>query len=169
MTIQIRKMTGEDVPAVDRLMQEGHRLHVSGRPDIYRPMAHPIPLEELSAMACDPSVCILLAEVGGAAAGMCMLLQKPPSSNPLAVPRAVTHMDVLCVEEQYQGQGIGRLLFESAKKQAEAWGSESLELKVWSFNQRAIDFYQHLGMHPQQLLLETPIKCEGEKTNEQRV
>ena len=105
MTIQVRKMTEEDVPAVDRLMQEGHRLHVSGRPDIYRPMAHPIPLEELSAMVCDPSVCILLAEIDGTTAGMCILFQKPPSSNPLAVPRAVTHMDVLCVEEQYQGQG----------------------------------------------------------------
>ena len=45
-----------------------------------------------------------------------------------------------------QGKGIGRSLFAACTTWAEGHGADTLLLEVWEFNERAIAFYERLGM-----------------------
>lgn len=54
-------------------------------------------------------------------------------------------LDSLAVKEKYQGCGVGTALFESAKEWAKSKGMDRIELNVYSFNRRAIEFYEKNG------------------------
>ena len=43
--MNIRNMTVQDYLEVDQLMQQLHKLHVKGRPDLYVDLQHPYSLE----------------------------------------------------------------------------------------------------------------------------
>ena len=50
--------------------------------------------------------------------------------------------------------GVGRALFERAKKLAYERGAYNIDLNVWAFNESAIRFYESLGMKPSRMNME---------------
>jgi len=58
----------------------------------------------------------------------------------------ILEIDDLCVDEKAQNKGIGRLLFEHAKDYAIEIDAAHIELTVWKFNNKARQFFEHLGM-----------------------
>ncbi|MBO8176682.1 MAG: GNAT family N-acetyltransferase [Bacillus sp. (in: Bacteria)] len=67
-------------------------------------------------------------------------------------------MEDLGVTKSYQGQGLGKLLFQQAVQFAKEVGAESLELGVWEFNQHAIKFYEAMGMTTQARKMEYKLR-----------
>lgn len=49
------------------------------------------------------------------------------------------------VLQEYQGQHVGKMLYERALELAKMQGKTSLWLGVWEFNQKAIKFYEKQG------------------------
>ena len=47
------------------------------------------------------------------------------------------YIDELAVDEEYRGNGIGRLLLNKMKEIARQEKCDSIELNCWSFNKRA--------------------------------
>ena len=76
------------------------------------------------------------------------------SKNPVLQSFRVAFIEDIFVSEGLRGRGIGKALFSEAKKRAAKAGAASVELKVWSFNTPAIEFYKSLGMKEQSISME---------------
>lgn len=70
------------------------------------------------------------------------------------VEKKIAYMDDLCVDESVRGRGIGKKLFLFVSNEAKKRDAERLDLMVWSFNNRALSFYEELGMQTQRYILE---------------
>lgn len=68
--IKIRNIEIEDYNAVDNLMQQLHKVHVNGRPDLYTDLEHPYSEQEVSRLIADSNVISILAEENGDGVGI---------------------------------------------------------------------------------------------------
>ena len=93
----------------------------------------------------------VLAEEDDAVVGICFVSMR---AKTCMVKRRTAYMEDLCVDEACRGKGIGRKLFEYAKKRAKEMGAERMDLMVWNFNESALKFYEEMGMKPQRYIME---------------
>ena len=152
--MQIRNMRLEDYREVDRLMAQVHKLHVEGRPDLYIDVEHIYSMELFQEMVENEDMISVLAEEDDAVVGICFVSMR---AKTCMVKRRTTYMEDLCVDEACRGKGIGRKLFEYAKKRAKEMGAERMDLMVWKFNETAIHTYESFGMTPQRTIYEKDI------------
>lgn len=153
--MMIRDMKLEDYDAVDTLMQQLHKIHVNGRPDLYVEMEHPYSKEELTEKIYNKEVITLAAEEENRIVGLCIVVIKHRSGM---VNMKTAYVDDLVVDQSYQHRGIAKSLFQKAEERAKALGAERMDLTVWSFNENALKFYQSIGMVPQRYILEKPLR-----------
>lgn len=151
----IRDMKLEDYDAVDTLMQQLHKIHVNGRPDLYVEMEHPYSKEELTEKIYNKEVIALAAEEENRIVGLCIVVIRHRSGM---VNMKTAYVDDLVVDQSYQHRGIAKSLFQKAEERAKALGAERMDLTVWSFNENALKFYQSIGMVPQRYILEKPLR-----------
>ena len=149
--MNIRNMTVQDYLEVDQLMQQLHKLHVKGRPDLYVDLQHPYSLENFRQKVESAEHILLLAEENGKILGICFVAMREGS---MMVNQQTAYMDDLFVCEEVRRQGIATKLFKDAEKKAVARGAKRLDLMVWDFNQSAIGFYKSLGMTEQRYIFE---------------
>ena len=147
----IRDININDYDKVDKLMQQIHGIHVVNRPDLYIDMEHPYSISELEKIIEDDKVISVLAESGGEILGLCIVTIRNKSGM---VEKKIAYMDDLCVDESVRGRGIGKKLFSFVSNEAKKRDAERLDLMVWSFNNRALSFYEELGMQTQCYILE---------------
>ena len=91
----------------------------------------------------DPKTTLLIAEIGGIAAGYAKLeLSAAPSCvrgpSPVELSR-------LYVSREFIGRGVGAALMESCIGEAKSAGNVTLWLGVWEKNARAQGFYKKWG------------------------
>ncbi len=153
--MMIRDMKLEDYDAVDTLMQQLHKIHVNGRPDLYVEMEHPYSKEELTEKIYNKEVITLAAEEENRIVGLCIVVIRHRSGM---VNMKTAYVDDLVVDQSYQHRGIAKSLFQKAEERAKALGAERMDLTVWSFNENALKFYQSIGMVPQRYILEKPLR-----------
>ena len=153
--MMIRDMKLEDYDAVDTLMQQLHKIHVNGRPDLYVEMEHPYSKEELTEKIYNKEVITLAAEEEDRIVGLCIVVIRHRSGM---VNMKTAYVDDLVVDQSYQHRGIAKSLFQKAEERAKALGAERMDLTVWSFNENALKFYQSIGMVPQRYILEKPLR-----------
>lgn len=63
--------------------------------------------------------------------------------------KTMLYVNDICVREPYRGKGIGRFVFEYIIKYAKESKVDTLELNVFSANQRAIELYESFGLKDQ--------------------
>jgi ribosomal protein S18 acetylase RimI-like enzyme len=147
----IRNIRIDDYDAVDKLMQLLHKVHVEGRPDLYAPLEHPYSKEEFEKLVDDDTVISIAAEENHIVIGICFVSIRDKSGM---VSMKTAYMDDLVVAKEFQHRGIARALFAEAEKQAKELGAIRMDLMVWSFNERAKQLYESLGMMPQRYIFE---------------
>lgn len=150
----IRKIELTDYEKVDLLMQQLHKEHVIGRPDLYVDMEHPYSKKEFEQLIGNEHVIALLAEEENRALGICFVSMKDKSGM---IKMKTAYMDDLVVDQNYRNQGIAKRLFKEAERIAIEKGAKRLDLMVWSFNEKAIKLYESLGMKPQRFIYEKPL------------
>lgn len=153
METKIRDMALEDYNEVKKLMVEVHKLHLSNRGDIYKE-SDPMTLDQFKDILRNDDSISILAEKDNKIVGIGMVIIKESPDNPILVKRRVAHIDVLCVNEEYIGNGIGRLIYNEIIERAKKRCIDSVELMVWSFNKSAISFYEGIGMKERSKVLE---------------
>jgi ribosomal protein S18 acetylase RimI-like enzyme len=84
---------------------------------------------------------VLVADTDGRVVGYVMLRQ----SIPLASHSHVLEINGLAVDPAHQGHGIGRLLVQEAKREAQRRGARKLSLRVLSQNVSARRLYESSG------------------------
>ena len=73
----------------------------------------------------------------------------------------IYYVDDIVVKETDQNYGIGSALIGHVEQKALASNIKLIELDVWSFNQKAIQFYQKNGFMPKTIRYEKIVKKEG--------
>lgn len=147
----IRDMEIKDYNGIDKLMKQVHSIHVDNRPDLYVELEHPLSKNEFEEFVQNNNVISIVAEDDREIIGLCIVSIRNKSGM---IDKKIAYMDDLCVDEKFRGIGIGKKLFEFATDIAKKKGAERLDLMVWSFNKRAINFYKELGMKPQRYIFE---------------
>ncbi len=148
---RIRQLTADDYPAVDGLMQQLHRLHVDGRPDLYLPVKHPYTQSEYEKMLDLPQFITLCAEIDNRVVAMATATLRPKSGM---VDFPTAYLNELVVADDFQHRGIAKALYSAICKEAKEHGAHRLDLMVWDFNERAKAFYEGLGMTAQRHIYE---------------
>ncbi|NCB33438.1 MAG: GNAT family N-acetyltransferase [Erysipelotrichia bacterium] len=69
-------------------------------------------------------------------------------------PIRTLFVDDLCVHSSARGSHIGKALLEYAERYALEKNCYNLTLNVWSFNQRAVRFYENAGLKPMETTME---------------
>jgi ribosomal protein S18 acetylase RimI-like enzyme len=116
-----------------------------------------------TAELCDPDATVLIAEVGGIAAGYAMLHAGEPAEG-VDGPKPV-ELVRLYVSREWLGRGLGEALMRACVNEAQQAGHKTIWLGVWERNTRAQAFYRkwhfrtvgehvfQLGSDPQRDLL----------------
>ena len=148
---RIRFARTEDYTQVEHMMQQIQKLHVSWRPDIYKPCDEVLSEEEFLKEVKQETM--LVAELAGKVVGLCSFMQRHIETS-RQVTRDVLFIDVMVVDERYRGQGIGHKLFDSLKKLAKEKKVDGIELQVNARNRAAYEMYTKYGFTEKSINME---------------
>ena len=143
------------IPGMIRLLQQVGQVHHEIRPDLFRSGAQKYNEADLAALLKDPNRPILIAEEDGQVAGYCFCIFQEVRGDSVLCDRKTLYIDDLCLDENVRGSGIAKALYEKACQFARESGCQAVTLNVWQGNDRAMAFYEKMGMKPQKIGMET--------------
>lgn len=149
----IRPAVSGDYEQAETIMQQVHALHLSWRPDIYKPCSPVLPLPEFLEAVAEQR--LLVAETDGKAAGILLYLHRHIESEN-QVTRDVLFIDTLAVDAGHRGRGIGRQLLQAATQIAREKGYDGVELQVNAKNADAYAVYKKYGFTEKSINMELP-------------
>ena len=150
----IRRARIQDIPTLDNLLFEVHKVHSDARPDLFKAGAKKYTDEELAAIIPDDKRPIFVAEAGGEVVGyaFCIHMQFVNDNNMTDV--RTLYIDDLCVDENVRGLHIGRSLYDYVIDYARGHGYYNVTLNVWADNVSAVGFYEKIGLRVQKIGME---------------
>ena len=152
--MEIRFAKPEDVLGILALLKQVGQIHHDLRPDIFRAGAQKYGPSQILAMLDrnDMAIFVAVEEENVLGYGFCVI--KNHKQDPVIAEFKELYIDDLCVDEKRRGQHIGKKLYEAICKYARMCRCRSITLNVWSCNQKAMAFYESLGLTPQKVGME---------------
>ena len=142
------------IPGMIRLLKQVGQVHHEIRPDIFQDGAQKYDEAALAELLKDPSRPIFIAEAEGKVLGYCFCIHKAFSGDSVLTDRKELYIDDLCVEETCRGQGIATRLYRHVTEYAKSKDCAFITLNVWTGNDTAQRFYEHMGMTPRNTHME---------------
>jgi shikimate dehydrogenase len=141
--VTVRRATEADAYTLSRLDAHVAAIHHAAHPTYFKPNGYPVPhFEELLAQA---NTHIYIAEVDGKPAGYVVAeVQRSPETDG-NFAREQVYIDAISVEPEFQRHGCGAALMGAARDLARAEGIHMLTLNTFSFNRKAIAFFERQG------------------------
>ena len=155
--MHIRLAEKRDIPGMIALLYQVGGVHHDIRPDIFRDSAVKYTPEQLEALLTDASKPIFIADDGGFVAGYCFCQIRTYENSTVLTDRKELYIDDLCVDENRRGQHVGSVLYAHALNFAKEAGCNFLTLNVWCGNEGAMKFYEHAGLTPRNIMMETKL------------
>lgn len=149
----VRIAMENDYEGIRRLASQVHELHVLNRPDVFNNVDS-FQKDYFESLLKNENATILVADDDRQIMGFCIVIAKEPSRIPMMKSRRVACLESLCVDKEHRRAGIGKSLYNKALEMAKQQGFDTLELTVWSFNTKAIQFYEQMGMTPCSMKME---------------
>lgn len=152
--IEIRLAREDDIPAIDRLLYQVHKVHSDARPDLFKAGAKKYTDEELKKIIADSKTPVFVAEKEGSVVGyaFCICRQYINDNNMTDVK--TLYIDDLCVDETVRGCHIGKTLYHYVIDYAKEQGFYNVTLNVWADNVGAVKFYEKIGLKIQKIGME---------------
>ncbi|MDE6364189.1 MAG: GNAT family N-acetyltransferase [Lachnospiraceae bacterium] len=152
----IRRADKKDMDGINRLLCQVLAVHHEGRPDLFKKDTKKYTDAQLRTLIEDEKRPIFVAvdaeeQVLGYA--FCVF-QQQIEDNILTDIRTL-YIDDLCVDEGSRGQHVGRSLYEFVLDYAKKQHCYNITLNVWACNESALRFYEHCGLVPQKIGMET--------------
>lgn len=147
--ILVRTARMDDYDALVALFDQLDELHRQARPDVFQRFDGPArPRAQIDQWLTGPGSTVLVAESGQDVVGLAVLLTRPPSPFPGAVPNKVIELDNIVVCDDRRGQRIGRQLLQASLAWSRGEGASHVVVSVHAFNRRARRFYEDFGFTP---------------------
>ena len=73
------------------------------------------------------------------------------------------YVDQLVILEKYRNQGLGKKMMDEVKNIALKDNCDSLELDCWTFNENAMEMYEHLGFKRQRIIYDKSLNSKENK------
>lgn len=147
-SIVIRSAEEKDLAKIRELLHQVCQVHAEGRPDLFKAGGIKYTEEELKEIFRDKNRPVFVAVQDGQVAGYAFCMLEETKETTSTWPVKTLYIDDLCVDEQFRGRGIGRMLYNRTLEAAAALGCDRLTLHAWNFNSPAFSFYEKLGMTP---------------------
>ena len=155
--MEIRRAAARDIPGMIALLRQVGEVHHVIRPDIFCSGALKYTSAQLQQLLQDETKPIFIADDGGFVAGYCFCQIREYRGSTVLTDRKELYIDDLCVDENRRGQHIGTVLYDHTVRYAKEIGCSFLTLNVWCGNDGAMKFYEHAGMTPRNLTMETKL------------
>lgn len=153
--IPIRRAVEKDIPRLNALLYQVHRVHSTGRPDIFRQGNKKYTDEELKALLADEQTPVFVAvDEEDEPLGYAFCVYHTVTGNASLMDRKTLYIDDLCVDEAVRGRHIGQALYRFVKSEAVHQGCAAVTLNVWCLNEGAKRFYEKCGMKPLKIMME---------------
>ena len=151
----IRRGQEQDMPGINRLLEQVLMVHHVGRPDLFKSGAKKYTDEELKVILADDSRPIFVGvDEKGEVLGYAFCVFQQHIGNNILTDVKTLYIDDLCVDETRRGQHIGRQLYDYVVQFAKDSGCYNVTLNVWSCNESAMRFYEKCGLKPQKVGME---------------
>ena len=154
----VRRAEEKDIPVLKALLMEVLNIHAQGRPDIFVPNTTKYTDEELVKMISDPRTPIFVYDEDGTVLGYAFCIYKERAHSNNMTDIRTLFIDDLCVDAAARGKHVGESLYHYVKDYARANGFYHVTLNVWSFNEKAIGFYEAMGLKPMEYVMEEVLK-----------
>ena len=149
----IRTASEKDIPKLNELLFQVHKIHADARPDIFISGSKKYDDAELKLLIqdCDKTP-VFVAEADGIVVGyaFCQVIKESDNSR----NQNTLYIDDLCVDENLRGYHIGSSLLNFVVDYAKENGFYNITLNVWALNEKALGFYEKNGMHIQKYGME---------------
>ena len=154
MDITIRRANDGDIPALDRLLFEVHKVHSDVRPDLFKSGAKKYTDAELRDILKDEKTPVFVVETADGIAGYAFCIAQQHVGSRSMTDVRTLYIDDLCVDERVRGLHIGKRLYEYVLAFAKEQGFYNVTLNVWADNVKAVGFYEKLGLRVQKIGME---------------
>ena len=157
--MHIRRAALCDLPGVVHLLEQVLDIHHEGRPDLFRAHTRKYTDDELTQIFDDETRPVFVAVDEDAGVGEVLgyafcVHQQHVNDNVLTDVRTL-YIDDLCVDERARGHHVGSALYRHVLDYAREAGCYNVTLNVWACNEPARRFYEHMGLVPQKIGMET--------------
>lgn len=152
--IEIRLAREDDIPAIDRLLYQVHKVHSDARPDLFKAGAKKYTDEELKKIIADSRTPVFVAEKEGSVVGYAFCICRQYINNNNMTDVKTLYIDDLCVDETVRGCHIGKTLYHYVIDYAKEQGFYNVTLNVWADNVGAVKFYEKIGLKIQKIGME---------------
>ena len=152
--MEIRKAAPAEIPQILKLLVQVNMVHHNGRPDLFKGPATKYSEKELKKLLPDETRPVFVCMDGDTLFGYAFCILKEVKDDRLLESCKTLYVDDLCVDENRRGNGVGKALMTHAVQYAKDCGCHNVTLNVWSFNEKAMRFYQSFGMHEQRRTME---------------
>ena len=152
--IEIRRAEENDIPVLDKLLYEVHKVHSDVRPDIFKSGAKKYTDDELKQIIADETTPVFVAQKNGVVLGYAFCIYKQHVNDNNMTDLKTLYIDDLCVDESARGLHIGKDLYEFVLDYAKDQGCYNVTLNVWADNVNAVRFYEKIGMRVQKIGME---------------
>lgn len=150
----IRRAVESDIPVIDKLLFQVHKIHSDIRPDLFNKGTKKYTDEELKSIIADELTPVFVAEKDGMVLGYAFCIhQQHINDNNLTDIRTL-YIDDLCVDEASRGMHVGRALYDHVISYARENGYYNVTLNVWAGNDSAMRFYESVGLKVQKVGME---------------
>lgn len=154
----IRRAILKDIPKINDLLRQVNYVHYEKRKDIFK-MGNKYTDKELEALIQnDQRPIFVLTNNQDEVLGYVFCIIEQHLNNQLLTDIKTLYIDDFCVDEICRGQHLGTQLYDYVKEYAKSIGCYNITLNVWSLNESAKKFYEHLGLIPQKIKMEDILK-----------
>jgi len=151
----IRKAEIKDIPYLLKLLDEIREHHHKIRPDLFKDSGNKYNDDELKLMINDNNNPIFVYEDNNIVIGYAMTNIIIHENHNVLTNIKTLYIDDLCVDSNYRGNNIGHKLYDYVINYAKSINCYNVTLNVWNGNDRAIKFYESLGLKIQKIGMET--------------
>ncbi|MDO4285903.1 MAG: GNAT family N-acetyltransferase [Eubacteriales bacterium] len=152
---EIRRAKEQDMPGINRLLEQVLTVHHTGRPDLFKPNAKKYTDEELLEIIKDDERPIFVGvDESGDVACYAFCVHEQLVNNNIRTDIRTLYIDDLCVDEKARGTHLGSAMYEYVLHYAKESGCYNVTLNVWALNEGAKKFYEKMGLVPQKFGME---------------
>ncbi len=143
--VTVRFARENELDRVNELRRQVNELHVSGKPEVFKPGFCDDLRDYVYTIFHDPEQKIVVAEANGTICGFAVLHHINKPENPFMYERDFLDIDEFCVDEAFRRQGVASALIRFIRDYAKEQGYHRIELNMWEFNREALAFYEAAG------------------------